>query len=256
MRAKKKCRFNVTPTVFEFRFAYTQLVYKTVTFISGVEVLESYFRPENHTQQFFYSEKYLLFCFLVFSFYYFDLSTSDASSNSNNNKNHCLLATKYSFTTVPPLCICNLPAMFSVKFMVLTAVVMASSLCSVQAGGHWVDSPENKRRAEEKTPRAPKEFIVNLDLPKEERWKEIGAQYADKSFLLVEYLRRNLPRGWLKPIEAIAGKILPFFQDYGEEMHGYAEALNITDGDVVSINLIYQLERLGLSCDSWNNTGT
>ena len=38
-------------------------------------------------------------------------------------------------------------------------------------------------------------------------------------------------------------------------MKGYAEALNITDGDVVSINLIYQLERLGLSCDSWNNTG-
>ena len=62
---------------------------------------------------------------------------------------------------------------------------------------------------------APKEFIVNLDLPQEERWKEIGEQYADKSFLLVEYLRRNLPRGWLKPVEAIAGKLLPFFRDYG-----------------------------------------
>lgn len=66
--------------------------------------------------------------------------------------------------------------------------------------------------------RAPKEFIVNLDLPQEERWKEIGEKYADKSFLLVEYLRRNLPRGWLKPIEAIAGKLLPFFRDYGGEI--------------------------------------
>jgi hypothetical protein len=146
--------------------------------------------------------------------------------------------------------------MFSIKFMLLTAAVLASSLGSVHAGGQrWVDKAENKRRAEEKTPRAPKEFVVNLDLPQEERWKEIGAQYADKSFLLVEYLRRNLPRGWLKPVEAIAGKLLPFFRDYGDEMKGYAAALNITDGDVVSINLIYQLERLGLSCDSWNNTG-
>lgn len=118
-----------------------------------------------------------------------------------------------------------------------------------------MDSAENRRRAEEKTPRPPKEYVVNLDLPQQERWKEIGELYADKSFLLVEYLRRNLPPGWLKPIEHIAAKLLPFFRDYGDEMKGYAAALNITDGDVVSINLIYQLERLGLTCDSWNNTG-
>lgn len=135
------------------------------------------------------------------------------------------------------------------------AAITACTL-SVNAGNQrWVDSAENRRRAEEKTARPPKEYIVNLDLPQEDRWKEIGALYKDKSFLLVEYLRRNLPRGWLKPVEAIAGQLLPFFRDYGDEMKGYAEALNITDGDVVSINLIYQLERLGLSCDSWNNTG-
>jgi hypothetical protein len=141
------------------------------------------------------------------------------------------------------------------KFALVVATVL-SSLSSGEAGGQkWMDSAANRKRAEEKTPRAPKEYIVNLDLPQEERWTEIGLLYADKSFLLVEYLRRNLPRGWLKPVEAIAGKLLPFFRDYGDEMKGYAKALNITDGDVVSINLIYQLERLGLSCDSWNNTG-
>ncbi len=96
---------------------------------------------------------------------------------------------------------------------------------------------------------------MNLDLPQADRWTEIGEQYADKSFLLVNYLRSNLPPGWLKPLEKIAGDIVGFFADYGEEMQGYARALNITDGDVVMINLVYQLERLGLQCDSWNNTG-
>lgn len=145
--------------------------------------------------------------------------------------------------------------MHSINFVLLALVVLAS-VNHVEAGGQrWVEDPANKLRAEQKTPRAPKSYIVNLDLPQEERFKEIGEAYADKSFMLVEYLRRNLPRGWLKPVEKIAGKLLPFFRDYGDEMKGYARALNITDGDVVSINLIYQLERLGLSCDSWNNTG-
>lgn len=145
--------------------------------------------------------------------------------------------------------------MFSFKLILLVAVVLQAAVQVAAGGQRWMDSAVNRKRAEEKTPRPPKEFIVNLDLPQAERWKEIGELYADKSFWLVEYLRRNLPKGWLKPVEAIAGKILPFFRDYGEEMEGYAAALNITTGDVVAINLIYQLERLGLSCDSWNNTG-
>jgi hypothetical protein len=146
--------------------------------------------------------------------------------------------------------------MWTRSIFIVVSIVLSSWLCYCEAGAQrWLDSAANKLRAEEKTPRPPKEYIVNLDLPQTDRWTEIGLEYADRSFLLVEYLRRNLPRGWLKPIEKIAGQLLPFFRDYGEEMEGYAKALGITVGDVVSINLIYQLERLGLSCDSWNNTG-
>ncbi|CAM9887622.1 unnamed protein product, partial [Ectocarpus fasciculatus] len=119
----------------------------------------------------------------------------------------------------------------------------------------WVDTPGNRLRADEKTAHVAKEYIVNLDLPQEDRWTEVGQEYADKAWMLVQYLRSNLPRGWLKPMEKIAGELLPFFRDYGGEMKGYAAALNITEGDVVMINLIYQLEHLGLSCDSWNTTG-
>lgn len=48
---------------------------------------------------------------------------------------------------------------------------------------------------------------------------------------------------------------MPFFTDYGAEMAGYAQALNLTEGDIVMVNLIYQLEHIGVTCDNWNNTG-
>lgn len=138
----------------------------------------------------------------------------------------------------------------------MAATVLCASVLFAEAGAQrWIANPMNRLRAENKTAHKPKEYVVNLDLPQEDRWAEIGKEYADKSFLLVEYLRRNLPPGWLKPVEAIAGKLMPYFRDYGGEMKGYAAALGIKEGDVVAINLIYQLERLGLSCDSWNNTG-
>jgi len=127
-------------------------------------------------------------------------------------------------------------------------------LCSSSFAA-WLDEDSNRLKAEDKHARVAKEFVVNLDLPAEERWTEIGEKYKDQAFLIVNYLRTNLPRGWLKPLEKLCSNLLPFFQDYGGEMAGYAKALNITDGDIVMINLVYQLERLGLSCSSWNTTG-
>jgi hypothetical protein len=100
-----------------------------------------------------------------------------------------------------------------------------------------------------------KTFSVNLDLPQSERWNEIGAHYKDRSWMLVEYLRANLPKGWLKPLEMLATKLMPIFPDYGDEMVGYSKALGLSEGDIVMVNLVYQLEHLGLSCGVGNTTG-
>ena len=96
---------------------------------------------------------------------------------------------------------------------------------------------------------------MDLDLPPEQRWLEIGAAYKNKSWQIVNYLRENLPKGLLKPLEKVAGKLMPFFKDYGAEMESYATALGITQGDIVMVNLVYQMEHLGVTCDNWNNTG-
>ena len=128
------------------------------------------------------------------------------------------------------------------------------TISSIVQGG-WINDPETRKFAEQKTPVRPTEFVVDLDLPQEQRWTQVGSYYADRSWMLVNYLRENLPDGWLKPLEKVAAQLLPFFKDYKDEMKGYASALKISEGDVVMINLVYQLERLGISCDNWNTTG-
>ena len=51
------------------------------------------------------------------------------------------------------------------------------------------------------------------------------------------------PRAPVFPIlEHIAADIEPYFAEYGAEMRGLAEAYGATLGDVVMMNLVYQLE--------------
>ena len=109
----------------------------------------------------------------------------------------------------------------------------------------WMELDENVQNSAKKVPKDVPEYIIDLDLPESERWTEIGQEYADRSYEIVDYLRDNLPDGLLEPLEKVAAKLLPFFRDYGDEMKGYAKALNITSGDIVMVNLVYQLEHLG-----------
>ena len=99
------------------------------------------------------------------------------------------------------------------KFFIFAFIVLALSSCS---NAVWTDNVDLKLSAEAKTPIVPPVFTVNLDLPQSERWVEIGEKYKDQSWQLVNYLRENLPKGWLKPIEKLAAKFMPFFKDYGE----------------------------------------
>lgn len=137
--------------------------------------------------------------------------------------------------------------------MFLTTLLLVVLLIGVS--GEWVNSESKRKLAEGKTAADVQSFALDLDLPQKERWSQIGELYKDRSWQLVKYLKDNLPDGWLEPLETFAAKLMPFFADYGEEMKGYALALGITEGDIVMINLVYQMEHLGLSCGSANTTG-
>ncbi len=132
-------------------------------------------------------------------------------------------------------------------------IILMASAC-VQ-GSDWLSDPKKRALSESKRQVSVKEFTLNLDLPQEERWKEIGETYKDRAWQLTKYLRDNLPDGWLEPLEKLATKLLPFFADYGGEMQGYADALGLSSGDIVMVNLVYQLEHLGIGCGMANTTG-
>lgn len=57
-------------------------------------------------------------------------------------------------------------------------------------------------------------------------------------------------------METIAGDIEPYFgKEFGGEMVALAKTLKLKVGDVVAMNMIMQLESIGLNCSNWNNTG-
>lgn len=105
----------------------------------------------------------------------------------------------------------------------------------------------------------PSQFRLNLDLPPEERWLEIAAHFAPKAYIIHDYLASSLNHlAWAMPlIEEVAAKLDKYkgFGDYSGEMRGLAKGLNLSLGDVVAGNLVYQLEGLGVNCSNWNNTG-
>jgi len=66
-----------------------------------------------------------------------------------------------------------------------------------------------------------------------------------------------LPHYAVVAIDKIAKNLVGYsgFGDFGDEMKGYADALELDLGYVVAANLVYQLESIGVNCSNWNNTG-
>lgn len=119
----------------------------------------------------------------------------------------------------------------------------------------WIDDQSLKNNADDRTWTAVPKFVVDLDAPAADRWTHIGSLYKDKAPALIAYLETMVPAWALPILETIGNDIEPFFTDYGEEMKGLASAMGLKLGDVVILNLVYQLEHIGLNCSNWNNTG-
>ncbi|GMI05306.1 hypothetical protein TrVE_jg1157 [Triparma verrucosa] len=121
----------------------------------------------------------------------------------------------------------------------------------------WLQNKNLMSQQDDRTPKTPDRHIVNLDLPPNERWSDIGKIYANRSDLIVQYFEDMLPSAAVVAIDKIAKHLVGYkgFGDFGDEMKGYAEALDLDLGYVVAANLVYQLESIGVNCSNWNNTG-
>ena len=100
----------------------------------------------------------------------------------------------------------------------------------------------------------PPVYTLDLDAPAATRWAHIAKDYTQYMPAVTEYFESVVP-AWAVPlIEAIAGSVTSYFTDYGDEMEGLATALGVKKGEIVLLNLVMQIESLGLNCSNWNET--
>ena len=137
-------------------------------------------------------------------------------------------------------------------------ILLASALLLSTASGLWVEDAAKKSVAMGRVGRDPApvpKYAFDLDAPPQERWAPIAKDFTQYVPDVLAYLHAFLPP-WAAPIvEAIAGDLTAYFPEYGDEMIGAAKALGMKTGDIVLVNLVYQIEHLGINCSNWNNTG-
>ena len=136
----------------------------------------------------------------------------------------------------------------------LLAVVLSAAAASTP----WTQDALVRARATAKQAQPsvhPPVYRLDLDQPASTRWDHIAKDYKDKVPAVIAYFKTVIP-GWALPlIEGVAAKLNSYFKEYGEEMAGMATALGISRGEVVLLNLVMQLESIGVNCSNWNETG-
>jgi hypothetical protein len=91
------------------------------------------------------------------------------------------------------------------------------------------------------------EFVVNLDVPPEQRWAHIITMPRYKQELLktLEVVENMLPTLEREVVDFVFNVISPqiehFLGDYGREIQGSADILNIDVGYALLINLVYEI---------------
>ena len=87
-----------------------------------------------------------------------------------------------------------------------------------------------------------KEYVINLDIAAEDRWKQIGLDYKDDLQEAMATLKKNVPEAVVLLIDEIGedlDKLLP--SPYKEELLGLAEASEVPVGELFLLNLSYDI---------------
>lgn len=81
------------------------------------------------------------------------------------------------------------------------------------------------------------------------------ADYKQDVPALLDYLDTFVP-SWALPLVNLIGEgVRPYFKEYGEEMVGLSQQMGVKEGYIVALNMVYQLEGIGINCSNWNTTG-
>ena len=122
----------------------------------------------------------------------------------------------------------------------------------------WVDSPAAREEAAKKLRGVavhPRVYTLDLDAPMATRWDHITKDFKSKAPAVIDYFNSAVPKWAVPLLEAVGKHIEPYFREYGAEMMSVADGMGLPRGAVVLLNLVMQIEELGVNCSNWNETG-
>jgi len=122
----------------------------------------------------------------------------------------------------------------------------------------WIEDPQLRRDSDQKLAITPTSLTLDLDLQPAERWLFLREDPAFRDYKknVLGYIGRFVPKIVVPILASIVSTMHEtFYPDYAEEMVGLSKALDVTLGEVVLINLIYQLEGIASGCEIKNTTG-
>ena len=126
--------------------------------------------------------------------------------------------------------------------------LLCVALLSASSAFAWIDDPALMAVAGKRSKHAIPKYTLDLDLPSEERWNHIAKDFVKDVPAMLDYLNKYLPV-WARPlVEKIGEDVEPYFKDFGDEIIGLSKALGAPMGDLVALNLVYQIEHIGLNC--------
>jgi len=144
-------------------------------------------------------------------------------------------------------------------WLLLVAVHASPVAAETDVPDHgWINNTTLRHKAEARQLVTAPRFEVNLDDPPQLRWAKVYADplFANAARDIHDYLAQYIPEWALPLLVKIGASLRGKFPEYGEEMQGVAKALNMDIGDVVIVNIVYQLEGIAAgSCTVRNTTG-
>ena len=85
-------------------------------------------------------------------------------------------------------------------------------------------------------------FTINLDLPAIERWADIAVNYADKMRILLNEMSAVFTAPAMEMASVLAADLFKYIpQPYRDEMLGFANNANLSIGEVILCNLLYDI---------------
>jgi len=105
-----------------------------------------------------------------------------------------------------------------------------------------------------------KHYILNLDLPPQERWKGIIPAYKDGCLSTLQTLQDLIPIGIraqvMQLVYTVGSDIEYFLGPLGQEITGVAQVLGVPVGEIVMMNLFYEIVALCTSIVAETPDGT